>query len=77
MSTSNSRPELPSASPVEPHRIFLIIWRTCSAVKRGDRIAQLILERIMTPEVVEVDDLETTVRGAGGFGSTGVGSLGG
>ena len=47
------------------------------AVKRGDRIAQLILERIVTPEVVEVDDLEATIRGAGGFGSTGVGSLGG
>jgi dUTP pyrophosphatase len=47
------------------------------AVKRGDRIAQLILERIVTPEVVEVDDLEATMRGAGGFGSTGVGSLGG
>lgn len=31
----------------------------------------------MTPEVVEVDDLEATVRGAGGFGSTSVGSLGG
>lgn len=47
------------------------------AVKRGDRIAQLILEQIVTPEVVEVDDLEATMRGAGGFGSTGVGSLGG
>ena len=46
-------------------------------MKRGDRIAQLILERIVTPEVVEVDDLEATMRGAGGFGSTGVGSLDG
>ncbi|XAR64434.1 dUTP diphosphatase [Bertholletia excelsa] len=41
-------------------------------VKVGDRIAQLIIEVIMTPEVSEVDDLDTTVRGAGGFGSTGV-----
>ncbi len=36
----------------------------------GDRIAQLIIERIETPEVVEVDQLDETVRGAGGFGST-------
>lgn len=43
-----------------------------SAVKRGDRIAQLILERIATPDVVEVEDLDATDRGAGGFGSTGV-----
>ena len=43
-------------------------------VKHGDRIAQLILERIYTPEVVECDDLDATDRGAGGFGSTGVSS---
>ncbi|KAG4102493.1 mitochondrial deoxyuridine 5'-triphosphate nucleotidohydrolase [Neocallimastix lanati (nom. inval.)] len=40
-------------------------------VKKGDRIAQLILERIYIPEVVEVDELDETTRGAGGFGSTG------
>ena len=41
-------------------------------VAKGDRVAQLILERILTPDVVEVDDLDDTARGAGGFGSTGV-----
>uniref|UniRef100_A0A7S1X4P8 Deoxyuridine 5'-triphosphate nucleotidohydrolase n=1 Tax=Tetraselmis chuii TaxID=63592 RepID=A0A7S1X4P8_9CHLO len=41
-------------------------------VKIGDRVAQLILERICTPEVEEVTDLDSTVRGTGGFGSTGV-----
>eukprot|EP00951_Prasinocladus_malaysianus_P024173 scaffold207938_cov39-Prasinocladus_malaysianus.AAC.1 len=41
-------------------------------VKQGDRIAQLILERICTPEVEEVQDLDNTSRGGGGFGSTGV-----
>jgi dUTP pyrophosphatase len=40
-------------------------------VKAGDRIAQLILERIATPEVEEVEDLDASARGAGGFGSTG------
>lgn len=40
-------------------------------VKQGERIAQLVLERIVTPDVVEVDSLEASVRGAGGFGSTG------
>ena len=42
------------------------------SVKRGDRVAQLILEKISTPEVVQVDDLDASDRGAGGFGSTGV-----
>lgn len=41
------------------------------AIKEGDRIAQLVIERIYTPEVVVVEKLETSVRGAGGFGSTG------
>ncbi|KAJ7958044.1 deoxyuridine 5'-triphosphate nucleotidohydrolase-like [Quillaja saponaria] len=41
-------------------------------VKMGDRIAQLIIEKIMTPDVLEVEDLDSTVRGGGGFGSTGV-----
>ncbi|KAJ6389856.1 hypothetical protein OIU77_024153 [Salix suchowensis] len=41
-------------------------------VKVGDRIAQLILQKIMTPNAMEVEDLDATVRGAGGFGSTGV-----
>ena len=35
-------------------------------VKVGDRVAQLILERIMTPPVAEVADLGETERGAGG-----------
>eukprot|EP00877_Chromochloris_zofingiensis_P003311 jgi/Chrzof1/12981/Cz07g15060.t1 len=42
------------------------------AVKKHDRIAQLILEKICTPEVVEVQELCETDRGLGGFGSTGV-----
>ncbi|KAK3694724.1 dUTPase-like protein [Podospora appendiculata] len=42
------------------------------SVKEGDRVAQLVLERIYTPDVVEVQELEESVRGAGGFGSTGV-----
>ncbi|APC25798.1 dUTPase [Only Syngen Nebraska virus 5] len=41
-------------------------------VKTGDRIAQLILEQIVTPDVAVVLELEDTERGAGGFGSTGI-----
>ena len=38
----------------------------------GDRIAQLVLEKIMNPEVVEVAELDATSRGECGFGSTGI-----
>eukprot|EP00249_Psilotum_nudum_P030423 c43025_g1_i1 orf=305-913(-) len=44
-------------------------------INAGDRVAQLILEKIVTPEVVEVEDLAATQRGDGGFGSTGVSSV--
>lgn len=39
---------------------------------KGDRIAQLVIERINTPNVVSVATLGDTVRGECGFGSTGV-----
>jgi dUTP pyrophosphatase len=38
---------------------------------RGDRIAQLVVQRFETAEFVEVDALPDSVRGAGGYGSTG------
>ena len=41
-------------------------------VKKGDRIAQFILERICMAPFVEVDSLDETERGVGGFGSTGL-----
>ncbi len=41
------------------------------ALAAGDRIAQLVLVSVHTPEVVEVDELALTERGAGGFGSSG------
>ncbi len=40
-------------------------------IKKGERIAQLIIERIATPELVQVNSLDNTDRGDGGFGSTG------
>jgi dUTP pyrophosphatase len=41
------------------------------AVAPGDRIAQLVLVRVETPSVSEVDVLTASERGAGGFGSSG------
>ncbi|GBL95727.1 Deoxyuridine 5'-triphosphate nucleotidohydrolase [Araneus ventricosus] len=40
-------------------------------VNKGDRIAQFICEKISYPELEEVDSLDGTERGDGGFGSTG------
>ncbi|KAM9765909.1 deoxyuridine 5'-triphosphate nucleotidohydrolase, mitochondrial isoform 1-T1 [Menidia menidia] len=40
-------------------------------VKKGDRVAQLVCERIFYPDLVEQETLDETERGAGGFGSTG------
>jgi dUTP pyrophosphatase len=40
-------------------------------VKAGDRVAQLIIECIITPRMYVADCIEETARGAGGFGSSG------
>ncbi|MPY97254.1 MAG: dUTP diphosphatase [Actinophytocola sp.] len=40
-------------------------------ILRGDRIAQLIVQRVAQAEFVEVDELPDSERGAGGYGSTG------
>lgn len=42
------------------------------AVRRGDRIAQLVVQRVEIPEFVGVDSLPESVRGTGGYGSTGI-----
>lgn len=44
-------------------------------IKVGDRVAQLLLERVSVPPVEEVEALAETVRGAKGFGSTGSSAL--
>ena len=43
-------------------------------IKKGDRVAQLIFERIYNPKLFEVNDIsgEGTARGSGAFGSTGL-----
>jgi dUTP pyrophosphatase len=43
-----------------------------ATVRRGDRIAQLVIQRIERAEPIEVGELPASERGAGGFGSTGV-----
>lgn len=40
-------------------------------IQRGDRIAQLVVQRVPDVEFVEVDELTDTERGTGGFGHTG------
>ena len=41
------------------------------AVRRGDRIAQMVIQRFETAAFVEAEDLPDSARGAGGYGSTG------
>jgi dUTP pyrophosphatase len=41
-------------------------------ISRGDKVAQMVIQPVVRAELYEVDELEGTERGAGGFGSTGV-----
>ena len=40
-------------------------------VRRGDRIAQMVVAPVVQAQWLETDSLDETRRGAGGFGSTG------
>ena len=51
--------------------ILINLGQSPVTLQRGDRIAQMIIEAIITPEPVFVDELEDTARGDNGFGSTG------
>ena len=67
------RPKQPSESGLSGYAsISTLSSAHPLTVKAGDRVAQLVLERIATPDVVEVASLDDSQRGAGGFGSTGV-----
>lgn len=41
-------------------------------ITRGDKIAQFVIQAVVRADLVEVDALDVTARGEGGFGSTGV-----
>ena len=45
--------------------------RAAAAIARGDRIAQLVVQRVEPAELIEVDELPPSDRGASGFGSSG------
>ncbi|MBM6578387.1 dUTP diphosphatase [Microvirga sp. SRT01] len=46
-------------------------------IARGDRIAQLVPAAVQRADMIEVDALDGTARGSGGFGSTGTSGLAG
>ncbi len=54
--------------------VKVILWNTgekAFAIRRGDRIAQLVISPVIWAAWEEVTSLETTGRGSGGFGHTG------
>lgn len=53
-------------------RVKLFNLSRCAvSIVKGQKIAQIVIKRIATPELELVDRLEDTDRGTGGFGSTG------
>ncbi|TET53877.1 MAG: dUTP diphosphatase [Actinobacteria bacterium] len=44
-------------------------------LKKGDKIAQMVIQKVENAEFEEVEELDKTERGAGGFGSTGISTI--
>jgi dUTP pyrophosphatase len=66
-------PGLVDAGYRDEIRVLLVNLDPADAfeISRGDRIAQLVIQRFELVEWAEVDDLDSTERGLGGWGSTG------
>lgn len=55
-----------------PLKVIVINHGTAEVtIRGGERIAQIVIAPVARAEVIEVDELSATARGAGGFGSTG------
>lgn len=52
--------------------IMINLGEEAFVIRRGDRIAQLVVAPVQLATFAEVEELDETTRGAGGFGSTGV-----
>ena len=53
--------------------IIIINWGEKSfTIRRGDRIAQMIISKVYRADLLEIDDLDSTKRGEGGFGHSGI-----
>ncbi|MFH1490646.1 MAG: dUTP diphosphatase [Pseudomonadota bacterium] len=53
--------------------LILINWgQRPFTIHRGDRIAQMLINRVYRADIIEVDTLDATERGKGGFGSSGM-----
>ena len=53
--------------------IILINWgRDPFVIRRGDRIAQMVISRVYRADIIETENLDATSRGAGGFGHSGI-----
>jgi dUTP pyrophosphatase len=52
--------------------LLVNLGREPAVIEHGQRVAQLVVAPVSRAEMVEVDELGATDRGAGGFGSTGL-----
>jgi dUTP pyrophosphatase len=53
--------------------IVMINWgRKPFTINRGDRIAQMVIGKVYRADLVDADSLDSTLRGAGGFGHSGI-----
>lgn len=50
----------------------ILTYNTAIEIKRGDKIAQLVIQKIPDVQLIEADELTDSGRGENGFGSTGV-----
>lgn len=51
--------------------VLINLGKELFEIKRGDRIAQMVLKKVEQADIIEVEELDETTRADGGYGSTG------
>jgi dUTP pyrophosphatase len=52
--------------------VLINLGREAYPIRKGMKIAQMLIQPVQTAEIVEASELDDTTRGGGGFGSTGL-----
>lgn len=71
ISVTNSPGTIDSAYTGEIKVVLINLGQNTYQLYKGDRIAQMVINKLPSVEIVEVEELTDTVRGEKGFGSTG------
>lgn len=71
---NNPKNDSPYVTLINGNSLLTDVWRKEKTylIRKGDRLAQLVVTPVALPQIIEVDELDETERGDSGYGASGV-----